>query len=194
VTMNRWAAPGSVFAPVIAAVPPGTEWCGFGNALIAMADCVPHAMHAYRVKRPGTLRRITEVRERMLLTVTGQDAAPFSVRALLIDKPPGRKAEHLAAIRMWELGMTRLKDGLCGPAIPDDFDSAILQVSKFQISKLGLAGAPQLALLRHLWAQAVLAASPDAIVFGGQHDWQDAWWTEQIARDELTAQEEEARC
>jgi hypothetical protein len=48
------------------------------------------------------------------------------------------------------------------------------------MGKSGLTGAPQLALLRHLWAAAVLAASPDAIVFGGQHHWQDEWWTERI--------------
>jgi hypothetical protein len=178
--MNSWEAPDSVFAPIIAAVPADTQWSGFGNALIAAAGSIPHAMLTYRVKRPGTLKRITEVRERMLVTTTGEQAAPFSVRAILIDRPPDRKVPNLAAIGMWTAGMTRLKNGLCAPAVPEDFDSAILQVSKFQLSQLGVHGAPQLALLRHLWSQAVLAASPDAIVFGGQRDWQAGWWTEQL--------------
>jgi hypothetical protein len=179
--MNRWEASGSVFAPIIAAVPPATQWSGFGNALIAAAGSVPHAMVPYRVKRPGTVKRITEVRERKLLTTTGEQAAPFSVRAFCFDKPPGRKVANLATVRMWEVGMTRLKDGLCAPAVPGDFDTAILQVSKFQLSQIGLHAAPQLALLRHLWSETVLAASPQAIVFGGQRHWQDTWWTEQLA-------------
>ena len=76
--------------------------------------------------------------------------------------------------------MTNLKDGLCSPAVPQDYDTAILQISMFRMSENGVAGAPQLALLRHLWATAVLSASSEAIVFGGQHHWQDEWWTEQV--------------
>jgi hypothetical protein len=88
--------------------------------------------------------------------------------------------KKMSAVRFWEVGMTHLKDGLCTPAIPADFDSAMLQVSKFRLTKKGLFGAPQLALLRHLWAEAVLATSPEAVVFGGQHHWQDGWWTEEL--------------
>lgn len=179
-TMNRWEAADSIFAPIIAAVPPGTVWAGFGNALIAAAESVPHAEIPYRVKRPGSFKFVHEIRRRMLLTTSGTNAQPFSTRAFLLDKPPARKIANLATVRMWEVGMTHLKDGLCVPVVPADFDSAILQVSKFQLTGKGLPGAPQLALLRHLWAEAVLAASPDAIVFGGQHDWQDIWWTEQV--------------
>jgi hypothetical protein len=180
VTMNRWEAPDSIFAPIIAAVPPGTIWAGFGNALIAAAESVPYADIPYRVKRPGSFKFTHEVRQRMLLTTSAAGAKPFSTRAFLFDKPPGRKVSNLSTVRMWEVGMTHLKDGLCTPAVPEDFDSGILQVSKFQLTGKGLPGASQLALLRHLWAEAVLTASPDAIVFGGQHHWQDAWWAEQV--------------
>ena len=78
------------------------------------------------------------------------------------------------------MALNHLKDGLCTPAVPEDYDSAMLQVNRFRLSKGNLEGAPQLALLRHLWAENVKAASPDAIVFGGQHDWDDAWWTESL--------------
>ena len=71
--------------------------------------------------------------------------------------------------------MIHLKDGLCVPAIPADYDSAILEVSLIRLTQHGQTAAAQLALLRHLWASAVLAASPDAFVFGGQHHWDDSW-------------------
>jgi hypothetical protein len=179
--MDRWDAPDSIFAPLIAAVPPQTHWSGFGNALIAAGESIPHPEMSYRTKKPGTLKWHSEIRERMLLVTTGEKASPFSARAFLFDKRPGEKVSNLATVRLWEVGMTRLKNGLCAPAVSEDFDTAILQVSKFQLTKAGLSGAPQLALLRHLWAEAVLSASPGAIVFGGQHHWQDDWWTEQLA-------------
>lgn len=178
--MNRWSAPESIFAPVIAAVPPGTQWSGFGNALIAAGQSVPRAEVSYRTKRPGSFKSVNEIRQRMILVSTGDKARPFSARAFLFDKPPGPVTD-LAALRLWEVSMSRLKDGLCTPAIPADFDSAMLQMSRFRLTQRGLRGAPQLALVRHLWAGAVLAASPGAIVFGGQHHWQDGWWTEELA-------------
>ena len=183
-TMNRWQASESIFAPIVTALPPGTHWSGFGNAIIAASGCVPDTAIVYRMKRPGTFKAVNEIRRRSLLCVTGENAAPFSARVSLLDRPPGRQVPNLAGIRLWEVGMTWLKKGLCTPAVPEDFDTAILQVSKFQITQRGLAGGPQLALLRHLWAEAVLAASGEAIVFGGQYHWQDSWWTEKIMETE----------
>lgn len=178
--MNRWSAPESIFAPVIAAVPPGTQWSGFGNALIAAGQSVPYAEVSYRMKRPGSFKSVNEIRQRMMFVSTGDKAQPFSARAFLFDKPSG-PVKDIAALRLWEVAMSHLKDGLCTPAVPEDFDTATLQVSRFRLAQQGLAGAQQLALLRHLWAEAVLAASPEAIVFGGQHHWQDGWWTEELA-------------
>jgi hypothetical protein len=57
---------------------------------------------------------------------------------------------------------------------------SVLQTSVIRHSPAGITGGPQLALFRHLWAHSVLAAAPDAIVFGGQTHWQDDWWNEKI--------------
>jgi hypothetical protein len=182
--MNVWNQPSNIFAPIIAAVPTGTVWSGFGNALIAAAQCVPVTIMPYNVKRPGRFRRETELRHRIAYTATGEPAKPFTVRASLIDKlpdsPAGVEDTH------WHLGMTSLKDGLCQPAVPAGFDSALLECSLLRLTQRGQAGASQLALLRHLWASAVLHASAEAIVFGGQHEWRDEWWQETINGEEET--------
>jgi hypothetical protein len=43
--MNQWSASDSSFTPVIAAVPPGTQWSGFGNVLIAAGSRSGAAFH-----------------------------------------------------------------------------------------------------------------------------------------------------
>jgi len=176
--MNRWDAPDSIFAPIIAGVPPGTRWSGFGNALIAARQSVPKAAVGYNVRRG--LKTTHEKRDRTLISQSGDAAKPFTYRIYLIDLPRDRQLTSATVGRLWEVGMTWLKDGLCTPAVPADYDTAMLQVNKFRLSKGSLEGAPQLALLRHLWAESVRAASPDAVVFGGQHHWEDAWWAESV--------------
>jgi hypothetical protein len=179
--MKRWEAPDSIFAPIVAAVPARTSWAGFANALFAAEEGIPVAAVLYKVKRPGRFKREDEIRERMSVSYSGDRAKPFTARARLLDRPRGAAAPSDASATLWEVGLTHLKDGLLTPAVPEDWDSAILQTSTFRLMQSGLTGAPQLALLRHRWAEAVLAASPDAIVFGGQRHWQDEWWNERIA-------------
>jgi hypothetical protein len=178
--MNRWDAPDSVFAPLVAAVPPGTEWPGFISSFIWAAEGIPQATLVYRIKRPGTFQKTHELRDRKVTAYTGDGVKPFGVRARLQDVTRGERATGSPDSTFWVVGLNHLKDGLCVPAVPADHDSAILQLARFQLTKDGLVGAPQLALLRHRWAEAVRTASPDALVFGGQHHWVDEWWTETL--------------
>jgi hypothetical protein len=177
--VNRFDAADSIFAPIVAAVPPGTQWAGFGNALSAAGAGVPRAGILYKVKRSGSFRRAEEIRERTVMVVSGDGAKPFSAKDTLMDRPTGT-ATVTGAATIWQLGMSHLKDGLCAPAVPEDYDSAILQTSTFRLTNAGMSGAPQLALVRHRWAASVLAASPNAVVFGAQRHWRDEWWTVQI--------------
>jgi hypothetical protein len=176
-TVNVWNEPTNIFAPLIAAVPPDSRWAGFGNALIAAAECVPVCELHYNVKRPGKFRRKQELRHRVVYAVSGDQAMGFSTFAGCVDKPVDEPASGVADTH-WRLGLTRLKDGLCQPAVPPDFDSALLECSLMRLGENGQAGAPQMALLRHLWAAAVFRASPGAIVFGGQQGWREQWWEE----------------
>lgn len=178
--MNRFDAPDSIFAPIIAAVPPGTKWAGFGNSALAAVGAVPIAEAPYWV-RPGRFKRNYETRQRKLLSMIGENAKPFTVRVRLHDRVAGENGPVHLAETHWDVGITQLKKGLCAPAVPEDYDAAILQTSVLRYSSTGITGAPQLALFRHLWAHSVLAATPDAIVFGGQSHWRDDWWTETIS-------------
>ena len=173
--MNRFDAPDSLFAPIFAAVPPDTAWAGFASALTAAEQAVPVGSQIYWVKTSGFSKRQHHIRERVLTHFS--DPKPFTKHLVLFDRAPGATAT--LATRHWEVGMVHLKDGLLTPAVPADYDSAVLTTSMICYSSNGLTGGPQLALLRHLWAASVLAASKDAIVFGGQHDWRDEWWTEE---------------
>lgn len=181
--MNRFDAPYSIFAPVFAAVPSAAQWAGFGVSAIAASQAVPVETPTYRVRRGGQLRPVREFRERKLAYIGGQNAKPFSAKVCLYDRASGEGRDTLSvAETQWQVGISVYsKDGLCAPAVPPGYQTAILQTSIFKLEAGKVSGAPQLALFRHLWAEAVLAASPDAIVFGGQHHWQDDWWTEEMA-------------
>jgi hypothetical protein len=183
--MNRWDEPDNIFAPLIAAVPPDAEWSGFGNALIVAAESVPVATVVYSGKRPNSIHRYREVRHRVVYTVVGDNAKPFSARAACIDKLPDVPGEGIV-YESWQLAMTRLKEGLCTPAVPADFLTAILECRMMRLTESGQPCAAQLALTRHLWASAVRAASPRALVFGGQHRWDDAWWKEIAPHQEVS--------
>jgi hypothetical protein len=169
--MNRWDRPDSLFEPVIAAVPAGTEWSGFVESFFVAADGTPVA---------ATTVDETVV-ERIAYAYSSEGARPYNARARLIERvrggdPPGQAAT------LWEVAVSVLKAGTLKPEVPEDFVCAILTSVSVQMTEAGMTGGPQLALLRHKWAEAAKAASPAAIVFGGQHHWRDEWWVEQIAR------------
>lgn len=182
--MNRWDASDSIFAPIIAAVPPGTTWSGFTNALYAAQESVPTAFVAYTMRKG--FKSSLEKRERRIISRGSSEGSAFSERLFLIDVPQDRKLANTFSGQLWEVGLTVLRNGLCTPAVPDDYTTALLQVNGFRLSKGTLEGAPQLALLRHLWAESVRAASPNAIVFGGQTHWHDTWWTETLSAEQAS--------
>lgn len=179
--MNRFDAPNSIFAPIVVAVPPGVQWAGFGNAAFAAQQAVPVAEVRYLVKHPGKFKRVDEIWERKLTAMSGENAAPFAFRIRLYDRARGQSGVIGLNETLWDVGINHLKDGLCTPAVPEDYDTALLQTTVLRYSASGVQGAPQLALFRHLWVHNVLAAAgDDAIVFGGQSHWQDEWWNEKI--------------
>jgi hypothetical protein len=191
--MNRWDEPNNLFAPLIAAVPADVEWAWFGNTLDVAADSVPVTSVVYTGKRPNSFRRFREVKHRVVFTVLGDNAKPFSARTTCLDKPIDAPGGGLG-YQYWDLVMTNLKRGLCAPAVPADFQAAILECRLMRLTATGQAAAAQMALVRHLWATSVLAASPRAIVFGGQRNWDDSWWPE-ITSDkpeEIASDEEES--
>lgn len=178
--MNRWEVPESIFEPLVAAVPPGTEWSGFSDPFFAAARSLPVASSTVGRTRGGPA-----LLERRVVAYSTEEARPYHVRARLIDRIRDDQQPAKGSGILWEVGMLVARKGLCGPAVPDEFDCALLQVTILQVTAEGVPGSPQLALLRHLWAQAVLAASPEAIMFGGQHHWNDEWWTESISPPSL---------
>jgi hypothetical protein len=70
-----------------------------------------------------------------------------------------------------------LKDGTAAPAIGSDRATAMLEVTRFTIHAGSMRGAWQLALLRHLWSDALRSQDQDMQIFGGQRDWKMSWIT-----------------
>ena len=60
----------------------------------------------------------------------------------------------------------------------------MLEVSLLRFNSSWQMAAPQLALLRHLYAEALKALSPQVVLFGGQRHWDDAWWTDKLREEE----------
>jgi len=164
--MNRWDAPDSLFEPVIAAVPAGTEWSGFVEPFFVAADGTP----------VGAGKVGESVVERIAYAYSSDGAKPYHARARLLERVRGGPSGQAGVL--WEVGVTVLKPGTLKPVVPENFVCAILTAVSVQMTEVGMTGAPQLALLRHKWAEAAKAASPAAIVFGGQHRWRDEWWVE----------------
>jgi hypothetical protein len=176
--MDIWNAPQSIFAPLVVAVPPDTDWAGFGNSAIAARDSIPTSDMIYTVKRPGTFKKVSEVRIRKVVGFLAADTEPYVAKGRLVDAIPGVGIPSDDSLTLWEVGISNINDGLCAPAVPADYDTGLLEVTMMRLTHDGQAGAPQLALFRHLFAAAVKAASPKAIIFGGQHQWDDLWWSE----------------
>jgi hypothetical protein len=176
--MDIWNSPESIFAPLVVAVPPDTDWAGFGNSAIAARDSIPASDMTYTVKRPGTFKKVNEIRDRKVIGFLSADTKPYVAKARLVDAIPGVAIPSDDSLTLWEVGISTLKDGLCTPAVPSDYDTGLLEVTMMRLTQNGQAGASQLALFRHLFAAAVKAASPKAIVFGGQYGWDDSWWNE----------------
>jgi hypothetical protein len=179
--MNVWNEPDNLFAPLIAAVsrnPVGgvRSLANRGSGL--RAGDPPSIQHKGAGKVPSHQRDQTP----RGLCLVGDKAKPFTALCALVDKGSDTPARGIIDT-YWQMGLTHLKDGLCLPAVPPDYDTSILQCCLLRIREIGQGGAPQMALVRHLWAAAVLAASPHAIVFGGQHAWQDDWWVERVLEE-----------
>lgn len=178
--MESWREERSLFAPLVVGADLSAPFApGFGNALLAAAASVPATTVPYAVKKPGKFKREAETRVRKLISVSGEASRPYAARVRLTDVPPGM-ADAVTSLgcRRWEAGLYILKKGTAAPAIPDDLDVALLEVSMYRLSGGGLIGAGQLALLRHLWILSLKAADPGLVIIGGQDGWADNWWRE----------------
>jgi hypothetical protein len=61
--------------------------------------------------------------------------------------------------------------------IPDVQTNIRIIVSRFQLPGGRIDSSTQLAFFRHLVIEGLQGIDPELVVLGGQHDWNDAWWT-----------------
>jgi hypothetical protein len=52
-----------------------------------------------------------------------------------------------------------------------------MAVTRYRIQEARVIGSTQLALFRHLVVEGLRGMDSDLIVIGGQHNWDDGWWT-----------------
>ncbi len=182
--METWNAPQSLFAPLVVGTPEESSGMSGSRLLVKAALRIPFAVTDMKVRRKSRLpkRMSDEWWDRRTTVFVGEGAAPHSVSVRLADHPPPPAPVGLASTQ-WRVGLYALKSssGAAAPAIPVGYTTYLLELITFRVGIQGLLGGPQLALLRHLWVAMTLAEHPGAIVLGGQRDWSDEWWSEEIA-------------
>src|ERR1700709_894463 len=108
--MQVWHAPTSLFAPLVLAVPPGTDWAGYTYTTYAIRDSMPVAEIPYTIRRPGR-RRVQEIRQRRLLRFPTPDDSPYLATLRLVDILPGGQVLDDDGSALWEVAVLNLKDG-----------------------------------------------------------------------------------
>jgi hypothetical protein len=180
--MEPWSASGSMLAPIVVGVVSPTS--GSGNAadvwqyiLGAAVSSVPSASQLTRRRLAGGEVGETSLVRRTFLAWPDDGAARYAAMARLADVHPGAPPPADRKLNVWEVGILSFAPGAAAPAVPDDRDVVVFEVTWFHVANDGtIQGAHQLALLRHLWVLGMQRQDPDLVIFGGQHHWDEAWW------------------
>lgn len=177
--MKAWNAPDSITAPLLVGLPEVPGATGVTVLLMQAANSLPQMPITYEVKK-NAFKASYPVFSRTMGMFVGEAASPYMARIRLVDVSPDESplTEKLSLV-CWEVGLILLDAGAASPAITGVHRVGMLDVTRFQLQSSTLVAAPQLALLRHLWVSLVLEEYPGAMVMGGQHRWEDSWWTEE---------------
>lgn len=173
--MKPWNAPDNVLAPLIVGANPDLVTSDdAGYALEAAMMGVPASRAVFSTvtagishhKHPGHIG---------IVQLTGDKAKPYIRRYRLVLGTATQTPAQAAEAWWWELALYVPKSGMLAPAVPADQTAALLQATMLSSHRGTVRGFPQMALLRHLWIDALRSRDPRLTVLGGQHEWNPAW-------------------
>ena len=183
--MIRFDEPNSILAPLIVAAPADAGRVEFGKFLKSAALGIPSVAPVRKVMKYSGFGFGNADRrwDRFTIVLGAGGSGDFYERVILVERPdvsdiPTKVAKTCPDRVLWDVVVSGLNPELVTPAVPPEYSAAWLQVRGFCISGFGAPGAAELALLRHRFAACVRSVSAASIVFGGQHEWRDEWWTE----------------
>lgn len=145
----------------------------FELAWQAAADAVPvsAAVLTVAVARNQT-QQIRHTRQ--ITTVNGSNTYAYTAR--LTDRRSGEKATAAWSRWRWEVSALVVKRGY--QSIVGNADQVVrVDVTRSRLLAGAVQQAHELALFRHLIVTGLQAMDPDLVVLGGQHSWDDSWWT-----------------
>jgi hypothetical protein len=173
--MKPWTAPDNILAPLIVGTDPKLVTAiDTVNALEAAMMGVPAFRAVFSTKTAGVSHH-RHPGHIGLAQLTGDKAKPYFRRYRLVLGAEGQNPSRAAESWWWELSVFLPKDGLLAPAISETQTAALLQVTSLTARQGAIRGLFQMALLRHLWIDALRNRDPQLTVLGGQHEWNPAW-------------------
>jgi hypothetical protein len=104
------------------------------------------------------------------------ESQTYKLIARCLDVGPEQTPSEAFGAWLWETSFVSFKKGQYPHLIPQDCEQVRLEVTRYRIQSNGIVAAQQLALFRHLFVEGFRARDPDAMVYGGQHDWRPEWW------------------
>ncbi len=107
--------------------------------------------------------------------LTGDRAKPYARRYRLVLGTAAQSPTQASEAWWWELALYVPKSGSLAPAVPADQTAALLQATKLSSHRGIVRGFSQMALMRHLWIDALRSRDPQLTVLGGQHEWNPEW-------------------
>jgi hypothetical protein len=177
--MEAWDEPDSLLAPLIVGVHKDEDDNAYfvSRTLYGAFQSIPTTTIQRLIKEPMKIKQTQKTYGQSMVWLMGDAAKPYLRRVRLVQVPPGQAPTKVGqGLVVWEVGYLQLNDGVAEPAIGKDLIAVILEVTTFQAQGGVVLGAPQLALLRHLWVEGMRSYDPDLVVVGGQTRFEEHWW------------------
>ncbi len=167
------ASSDSLLAPLLVGLP-GADHSDLLASIVSTVCNVVPAVTVMRKRMEG--RKAVAAAFTREVVYRHDGAVNFKMLARCIDRAPGEEPSRSFARWTWEVGFLAFDEGTAPAPLAADYRAYRADVTRFKLKSHGLVGAQQLAMLRHLLADAFTAVDPQAIIVGGQSDWEPAWW------------------
>ena len=143
-----------------------------GTYALHLANWIPQVPIFRRAGNSMIARTVSAQR----MVVTSQpDPGRYTYIQELYDRIDEEKLRKFGSIK-WKVRVVLKNPSVFGPAGDGSETALEITLAEYTLRNGVLVGAPQLALLRHLWWTTIHRLEPTAQAYGGQHDWDPTWW------------------
>lgn len=165
----------SILAPILV----GYRTVTPGSTIAPIMTTICESIPAERVMRKVLVGRnaVALPHRRAINYLLDNDRPAYKILVRCIDVGPDLTVSQAFNSWLWEIGLVIFKQGTAPELLPPECNEQVrLDVTRYRMQNKGVICAKQLALVRHLFVQSVLAVDEKACVFGGAHGWRREWW------------------